>query len=72
MAIDNLLGATVRIRRGWHGGKVGKVIVFDRHGGPSSSYSEIKVRLDGTGEVVNVYGDDGLEKLAALPSSPAV
>ncbi len=67
MTIDNLLGAAVRIRRGWHGGRIGKVIVFDQHSSQGSSYSVIKVQLDRTGEVVNVYGDDGLEKLTALP-----
>ena len=72
MAIQNLLGAAVRIRRGRHGGRTGKVIVFDRRSGSYSSYSVIKVQLDGSGEVVNINSDEELEKLTDLASSLAV
>lgn len=71
MAIDSLLGAAVRIRRGWHGGRTGKVIVCDHHNGFTSSYSVIKVRLDG-GQVVNINTVEELEKLTDLPSGLAV
>ena len=71
MAIENLLGATVRIRRGWHGGRTGKVIVCDKHSGFTSSYSVIKVQLDG-GQIVNINTVEELEKLADLPSGLAV
>ena len=71
MAIDNLLGATVRIRRGWHGGRTGKVIVCDQHKGFTSSYSAIKVQLDG-GQIVNINTVEELEKLTDLPSGLAV
>lgn len=60
MAIDNLLGTVVKIRRGWHGGRVGKVVVFKRHANASTSYTEIKVQLKGSGEIVSIYGDDEL------------
>lgn len=67
MAMDNLLGSAVRIRRGWHGGRTGKVIVFDRRAGSFSSYSVIKVQLDGSGEVVNINSDEDLEQLSDQP-----
>ena len=67
MAIDNLLGSAVRIRRGWHGGRTGKVIVFDRRTGSFSSYSVIKVQLDGSGEVVSINSDEDLERLTDQP-----
>ena len=72
MAIDNLLGAAVRIRRGWHGGRTGKVVVCDLHRGFTSSYSVIKVQLDGGGPVVNINTVEELEKLTDLPGEPAV
>jgi hypothetical protein len=72
MATDNLLGATVRIRRGWHGGRTGKVIVCDRHGGFTSSYSIIKVQLAGSGQVVNINTVEELEKIADVPDASAV
>lgn len=65
MVKDNLLGAAVRIRRGWHGGRTGKVIVCNRHASPASSYLELKVQLDGSSEIVKIYGDDDLEVLHA-------
>jgi hypothetical protein len=71
MATDNLLGATVRIRRGWHGGRTGKVIVCDQHKGFTSSYSVIKVELEG-GQIVSINTVEELEKLADQPSSLAV
>ena len=71
MAIDNLLGATVRIRRGWHGGRTGKVIACDQHQGFTTSYSVIKVQLDG-GQIVKINTVEELEKLTDLPSSLAV
>jgi len=72
MATDNLLGAAVRIRRGWHGGRTGKVIVCDQRNGLPSLYSVIKVQLDGSGQVVNINSVDELEKLTDLPSGLAV
>lgn len=72
MATDNLLGAEVRIRRGWHGGRIGRVVVCERHGGLTTSYSVIKVKLDGSGQVVNINTVEELEQLADLPSGSAV
>jgi hypothetical protein len=66
MATDNLLGAAVRIRRGWHGGKTGRVVVFEQSSG-FPSYSVIKVKLDGGGQVVNINIVEELEKLADRP-----
>jgi hypothetical protein len=63
MATDNLLGATVRIRRGWHGGRTGKVIAFDHQVGPSS-YTVIKVQLKGNSQPVMIYSLDELETLS--------
>jgi hypothetical protein len=68
MATDNLLGAAVRIRRGWHGGKTGKVVVFEQSSGFPSSYSVIKVKLDGGGQVVNINIVEELEKLSDQPN----
>ena len=68
MGKDNLLGVAVRIRRGWHGGRTGKVIVFDQHRSQVSSNLEIKVQLDGGGQVININSEDDLEKLADPPS----
>lgn len=70
MAIDNLLGATVRIRRGWHGGRTGEVVAFDHQVGPTSSYTAIKVKLKGSAQPVMIYSLDELEKLSDLPSAP--
>lgn len=67
MATDNLLGATVRIRRGWHGGRTGEVISFDHQDGPSS-YTMIKVRLEGNSQPVVLYSLDELETLSEPPS----
>jgi hypothetical protein len=67
MENDNLLGAAVRIRHGWHGGRTGKVIVFNQHRGITSSYIEIKVQLDGSGQVINISSQEGLDKLDQLP-----
>lgn len=67
MAIDNLLGATVRIRRGWHGGRVGVVIAFDHQAGPPSSYTVIKVKLNGSGQLVSIYSLEAVERLSDLP-----
>jgi hypothetical protein len=68
MAIDNLLGATVRIRRGWHGGRTGEVIAFDHQAGPSS-YTVIKVQLKGNSQPVMIYSLDELETLSDPPSA---
>jgi hypothetical protein len=65
MATDNLLGATVRIRRGWHGGRTGEVIAFDHQAGPPSSYTAIKVKLKGSAQPVMIYSLDELETLSA-------
>lgn len=72
MEKDNLLGSAVRIRRGWHGGRTGKVIVFDLHRSLASSYIEIKVQLAGSGQVINISSEEELEKLTDLPSGLAV
>jgi hypothetical protein len=67
MATDNLLGATVRIRRGWHGGRTGEVVAFDHQVGPSS-YTVIKVRLKGNSQPVVLYSLDEMETLSEPPS----
>jgi hypothetical protein len=72
MAKDNLMGAAVRIRRGWHGGRTGTVIVCNRHASLASFYLELKVQLDGSSEVVKIYGDDDLEVLPARPPALAI
>jgi hypothetical protein len=70
------MGATVRIRRGWHGGRTGVVVAFDHQVGPPSSYSAIKVQLKASGQLVMIYSLDELERLseppgvAALPTTP--
>ena len=71
MEKDNLLGAAVRIRRGWHGGRTGKVIVFEQHPSPTYSYEVIKVQLDGSGQVVRINNNDELEKLDEFPIDAA-
>jgi hypothetical protein len=70
MAIDNLLGATVRIRRGWHGGRTGEVVSFEHQAGPPSSYTVIKVKLKGSLQPVMIYSLDELDKLSDRPSAP--
>jgi hypothetical protein len=72
MAIDNLLGVTVRIRRGWHGGRTGEVVAFDHRVGPPSSYTVIKVKLKGSSQPVMIYSLDELERLSDLPNVPAL
>lgn len=71
MAADNLLGAAVRIRRGWHGGRTGKVVVDNRHSGITAPYGVIKVQLDGSGQVVNINTVEDLEKLAERCTTPS-
>jgi hypothetical protein len=71
MATDNLLGATVRIRRGWHGGRTGKVVAFDHQVGPSS-YTVIKIMLKGSRQPVMIYSLDEVETLSDLPGVPAL
>ena len=68
MATDNLMGATVRIRRGWHGGRTGEVVAFDHRVGPPSSYTVIKVQLKGNSQPVMIYSLDEIEKLSDPPS----
>lgn len=72
MAIDNLMGATVRIRRGWHGGRTGEVVVFDHQAGPPSSYTSVKVKLNGSGQLVMIYSLDELERVSELPGVAAL
>lgn len=67
MATDNLLGATVRIRRGWHGGRTGEVVAFDHQAGPPSTYTVIKVQLKGNSQPVMIYSLDEIEKLSDPP-----
>ena len=68
MATDNLLGATVRIRRGWHGGRTGEVVAFDHQVG-TSPYTAVKVKLKGSLHPVTIYS---LDELETVPDSPAV
>ena len=76
MAKDNLLGATVRIRRGWHGGRTGEVVAFDHQVGPPSTYTVIKIQLKGNRQPVMIYSLDDIERLSdppgvsALPKTP--
>jgi hypothetical protein len=70
MATDNLLGATVRIRRGWHGGRTGEVVAFDHRVGPPSSYTAIKVQLKGSSQPVMIYSLDEIESLSDRPGVP--
>ena len=72
MAIDNLPGAAVRIRRGRHGGRTGAVVAFDHRVGPPASYTVIKVKLDGSGQLVMIYSLDELEMLSGLPGGVAL
>ena len=72
MAIDNLLGATVRIRRGWHGGRTGEVVAFDHQVGPPSSYTVIKVQLKGNSQPLMVYSLDEIERLSDPPGASAL
>jgi hypothetical protein len=69
MATDNLMGATVRIRRGWHGGRTGEVVAFDHQAGPPSSYTVIKVQLKGNGQPVMLYSLDEIERLPDPPGA---
>ena len=71
MATDNLLGATVRIRRGWHGGRTGEVIAFDHQVG-LASYTVIKVKLKGNSQPVMIYSLDAIERLSDTPGVPAL
>jgi hypothetical protein len=71
MATDNLLGATVRIRRGRHGGRTEEVVAFDHQTGPSS-YTVIKVQLKGNRQPVMIYSLDDLETLSAPQGVPAL
>jgi len=70
MAIDNLLGATVRIRRGWHGGRTGEVVAFDHQAGPPSTYTVIKVQLKGNTQPVLIYSLDEIKRLFDPPGVP--
>ena len=70
MATDNLLGATVRIRRGWHGGRTGEVVAFDHRVGPPSSYTVIKVKLKGNSQPVMIYSLEEIERLSDTPGLP--
>ena len=72
MAIDNLLGETVRIRRGWHGGRTGEVVAFDHRVGPPSSYTVIKVKLKGSSQPVMIYSLEEIERVSDPPSAPAL
>jgi hypothetical protein len=64
------MGATVRIRRGWHGGRTGEVVAFDHRVGPPSSYTVIKVQLKGNSQPVMIYSLDEIERLSDLPGVP--
>ena len=70
MAIDNLLGATVRIRRGRHGGRTGEVVAFDHQAGPPFSYTLIKVQLKGNSQPVMLSSLDEIERLPETPGAP--
>jgi hypothetical protein len=71
MAIDNLMGATVRIRRGWHGGRTGEVVAFEHQAGPPTSYTVIKVLLKGNSQPVMIYSLDEIERLSDPPGVSA-
>lgn len=71
MAIDNLMGATVRIRRGWHGGRTGEVVAFEHQAGPPTSYTVIKVQLKGNSQPVMIYSLDEIERLSDPPGVSA-
>jgi len=58
-----LLGATVRIRRGWHGGRAGEVVAFEHQDGPSP-HTLIKVMLKGNSQPVVLYSLDEIEALS--------
>jgi hypothetical protein len=64
MAVDNLPGATVRIHRGWHGGRTREVVAFDHGVGPPFSHTAIKVKLKGSAQLVMIYNADELERLS--------
>jgi hypothetical protein len=66
------MGQTVRIRRGWHGGRTGEVIAFDHRVGPPSTYTVIKVKLKGSAQPVMIYSLDELETVSELPGAPAL
>ena len=68
MTTDNLLGATVRIRRGWHGARTGEVVAFDHQAGPPSTYTVIKVKLKGNSQPVMIYSLEEIERLSDPPS----
>ena len=72
MAMDDLLGATVRIRRGWHGGRTGEVVAFDHKVGPPSSYTVIKVKLKGSSQPVMIYSLEEIERVSDPPSVSAL
>jgi hypothetical protein len=72
MATNNLMGATVRIRRGWHGGRTGVVVAFDHRDGPPSTYTVIKVQLKGSSQPVMIYSLDELETVSEPPSAAAL
>ena len=72
MTTDNLLGATVRIRRGWHGGRTGEVVAFDHQVGPPSSYTVIQVQLKGNRQPVTIYSLNDLERLSDPPGVSAL
>jgi hypothetical protein len=72
MEKDNLMGAVVRIRRGWHEGRTGKVIIFEQHPSPTYSYEVIKVELDGSGQVVRINNKDELERIDELPPASEI
>ena len=70
MAIEDLLGAAVRIRRGRHGGMTAEVVSFEHRLGPPPKYTEIKVKLGGSGRLLTLYSLDELERLPDPPSVP--
>ena len=72
MAIDNLMGATVRIRRGWHGGRTGEVVAFDHQAGPPFSHTMITVQLKGNSQPVMIYSLDEIERLSEQPGASAL
>jgi hypothetical protein len=72
MAIDNLPGSAVRIRRERRGGRTGKVVVSDGRTGSHSSYGVIKVQLDAGGKSMDINSHGELEMLPVLAGGQLV
>ena len=56
------IGTIVRIRRGRQAGRIGKVVVYDTHKDSATSYHVLKIQLNGSGQVVEIYSEDDIEQ----------